>query len=200
MESPGPRDHQYQGPVRGRGRAQLQGPRHGGAPGSVGRSKGVRAARAGSAHVRVLSLHVPLRRDAGGARAASVGAGRGGRAQSSAQDEGIRPGAASWRAVSSRVSDGPSFPTRKGSSGGRDPRRGMMKNRPQSSRGLSGSGKSFAAKCFEDMGYYCVDNMPIRLIPTFIDLIDPHAGRHQPDCAGDRHPGGGVPEATSPRS
>jgi UPF0042 nucleotide-binding protein len=37
--------------------------------------------------------------------------------------------------------------------------------------GLSGSGKSLAAKCFEDMGYYCVDNMPIRLIPTFIDLI-----------------------------
>jgi UPF0042 nucleotide-binding protein len=37
--------------------------------------------------------------------------------------------------------------------------------------GLSGSGKSLAAKCFEDMGYYCVDNMPIRLIPVFIDLI-----------------------------
>jgi len=37
--------------------------------------------------------------------------------------------------------------------------------------GLSGSGKSLAANCFEDMGYYCVDNLPIRLIPVFIDLI-----------------------------
>jgi len=37
--------------------------------------------------------------------------------------------------------------------------------------GLSGSGKSLAANCFEDMGYYCVDNLPIRLIPIFIDLI-----------------------------
>ncbi len=37
--------------------------------------------------------------------------------------------------------------------------------------GLSGSGKSLAANCFEDMGYYCVDNLPIQLIPTFIDLI-----------------------------
>lgn len=37
--------------------------------------------------------------------------------------------------------------------------------------GLSGSGKSLAANCFEDMGYYCVDNLPIRLIPVFMDLI-----------------------------
>ncbi|HEY3174417.1 MAG TPA: RNase adapter RapZ [Candidatus Polarisedimenticolia bacterium] len=37
--------------------------------------------------------------------------------------------------------------------------------------GLSGSGKSLAANCFEDMGYYCVDNLPIQLIPVFIDLI-----------------------------
>ncbi|HKY34015.1 MAG TPA: RNase adapter RapZ [Candidatus Polarisedimenticolia bacterium] len=37
--------------------------------------------------------------------------------------------------------------------------------------GLSGSGKSLAANCFEDMGFYCVDNLPIRLIPVFMDLI-----------------------------
>ena len=29
--------------------------------------------------------------------------------------------------------------------------------------GLSGSGKSTVAKCFEDLGYYCVDNMPLPL-------------------------------------
>jgi len=36
--------------------------------------------------------------------------------------------------------------------------------------GLSGAGKSNAIKCFEDMGYFCVDNLPTTLIPTFADL------------------------------
>lgn len=37
--------------------------------------------------------------------------------------------------------------------------------------GLSGAGKSYAIKSFEDMGYFCVDNLPTTLIPTFADLI-----------------------------
>ena len=36
--------------------------------------------------------------------------------------------------------------------------------------GLSGAGKSWAIKCFEDMSYYCVDNLPTTLIPTFAEL------------------------------
>lgn len=36
--------------------------------------------------------------------------------------------------------------------------------------GLSGAGKSFAIKALEDLGYYCVDNLPTALIPTFADL------------------------------
>ncbi len=36
--------------------------------------------------------------------------------------------------------------------------------------GLSGAGKSYAIKCFEDMGYFCVDNLPAPLIPTFAEL------------------------------
>jgi UPF0042 nucleotide-binding protein len=36
--------------------------------------------------------------------------------------------------------------------------------------GLSGAGKSWTLKCFEDMGYYCVDNLPTTLIPTFAEL------------------------------
>jgi RNase adapter protein RapZ len=36
--------------------------------------------------------------------------------------------------------------------------------------GLSGAGKSWAIKCFEDLGYYCVDNLPTTLIPTFTEL------------------------------
>jgi UPF0042 nucleotide-binding protein len=37
--------------------------------------------------------------------------------------------------------------------------------------GLSGSGKSLAARVFEDLGYYCVDNLPVALIPVFADLV-----------------------------
>ena len=36
--------------------------------------------------------------------------------------------------------------------------------------GLSGSGKGSLLKTFEDLGYYCVDNLPVPLIPTFADL------------------------------
>lgn len=35
--------------------------------------------------------------------------------------------------------------------------------------GLSGSGRSAALKAFEDMGYYCVDNLPLSLLPAFVD-------------------------------
>jgi RNase adapter protein RapZ len=36
--------------------------------------------------------------------------------------------------------------------------------------GLSGSGKSTVLKTFEDLGYYCVDNLPVELISTFSEL------------------------------
>ena len=36
--------------------------------------------------------------------------------------------------------------------------------------GLSGSGKGSVLKAFEDLGYYCVDNLPTNLIPTFREL------------------------------
>ncbi|MDH3403697.1 MAG: RNase adapter RapZ [Acidobacteriota bacterium] len=35
--------------------------------------------------------------------------------------------------------------------------------------GLSGSGKSSVAKCFEDLGYYCVDNLPLDLLARFLE-------------------------------
>ncbi len=37
--------------------------------------------------------------------------------------------------------------------------------------GLSGAGKSNALNCLEDMGYYCIDNMPPSLLPDFCDLM-----------------------------
>lgn len=36
--------------------------------------------------------------------------------------------------------------------------------------GLSGVGKSSAANALEDLGYYCIDNMPPKLIPQFTEL------------------------------
>ena len=36
--------------------------------------------------------------------------------------------------------------------------------------GLSGSGKSTAITAFEDAGFYCVDNMPVALLPKFLEL------------------------------
>ena len=36
--------------------------------------------------------------------------------------------------------------------------------------GLSGSGKSTALSAFEDAGFYCVDNMPVALLPKFLEL------------------------------
>ena len=36
--------------------------------------------------------------------------------------------------------------------------------------GLSGAGKSQAIHALEDLGYFCIDNLPVALIPTFADL------------------------------
>ncbi len=38
--------------------------------------------------------------------------------------------------------------------------------------GMSGSGKSTALKMIEDMGYYCVGNLPISLVESFVDLSE----------------------------
>lgn len=38
--------------------------------------------------------------------------------------------------------------------------------------GVSGAGKSTAMGFMEDIGYYCIDNMPAELIPIFIQLIE----------------------------
>ena len=37
--------------------------------------------------------------------------------------------------------------------------------------GLSGSGKSIALKVLEDNGYFCVDNLPVELLPQLIELL-----------------------------
>lgn len=37
--------------------------------------------------------------------------------------------------------------------------------------GMSGAGKSRAVDALEDIGFYCVDNLPVNLIPTFYELF-----------------------------
>lgn len=41
--------------------------------------------------------------------------------------------------------------------------------------GLSGSGKSTAIKALEDVGFYCVDNLPVTLLPKFVELCEESA-------------------------
>lgn len=45
--------------------------------------------------------------------------------------------------------------------------------------GLSGGGKSQAADILEDLDYYCVDNMPVALIPKFAELCAATKGRYE---------------------
>ncbi|UCE41938.1 MAG: RNase adapter RapZ [Candidatus Aminicenantes bacterium] len=51
----------------------------------------------------------------------------------------------------------------------------MKKDRKRDTRfliitGLSGSGKTVVGRFVEDLGYYCIDNLPTKLIPRFVDL------------------------------
>lgn len=45
--------------------------------------------------------------------------------------------------------------------------------------GLSGAGKSRAADVLEDLDYYCVDNMPVSLMPRFAELCMATKGRYE---------------------
>ena len=38
--------------------------------------------------------------------------------------------------------------------------------------GMSGAGKTTALKMLEDMGYFCVDNLPIAMFPGFVQMIE----------------------------
>src|SRR5271169_5513654 len=41
--------------------------------------------------------------------------------------------------------------------------------------GISGAGKASALKAFEDLGYHCVDNLPMELLPNFAGLVSKSA-------------------------
>ncbi|MDP3969552.1 MAG: RNase adapter RapZ [Nocardioides sp.] len=46
--------------------------------------------------------------------------------------------------------------------------------------GMTGAGRSTAAKELEDLGYYVVDNLPTELVPDVVRLVDDSRGRQQP--------------------
>src|SRR3569832_2330309 len=49
-------------------------------------------------------------------------------------------------------------------------------------RGLSGSGKTIALQALEDMGIYCIDNLPFKLLPSLATHLS-HAARLQQKIA-----------------
>jgi len=55
---------------------------------------------------------------------------------------------------------------------------------------MSGSGKASVLKAFEDMDYYCVDNLPINLIPRFADLAKQSAEIEKAALVADIREGG----------
>jgi len=60
--------------------------------------------------------------------------------------------------------------------------------------GMSGAGKSQALKIFGDLGFYCVDNLPLALFSSFINYLK-QSGRHQEVALGiDVREGDGLKE------
>lgn len=60
--------------------------------------------------------------------------------------------------------------------------------------GLSGSGKATALKAFEDFGFYCVDNLPLGLIPKFAELTKEHPSVRSAALVVDIREGGSLKE------
>lgn len=63
-------------------------------------------------------------------------------------------------------------------SGGEAPKGGAPKERVVFLTGLSGSGKSAAANCFEDMGFFCSDNIPTVLIRDYLRVLGERREKH----------------------
>jgi RNase adapter protein RapZ len=61
----------------------------------------------------------------------------------------------------------------------RAPKRGRSSGHVVVISGLSGAGKSQASKLFEDLGYYCVDNLPPELLDGFLALRDAEPARYE---------------------
>jgi UPF0042 nucleotide-binding protein len=58
-----------------------------------------------------------------------------------------------------------------GESENNPPPRGAETHRIVVVTGMSGAGKSTAIKALEDLGYFCIDNLPVMLLPKLLDLV-----------------------------
>ena len=64
--------------------------------------------------------------------------------------------------------------------------------------GMSGAGKSTAMKMMEDMGYFCIDNLPIQLLDKLIDFSNTfHSDVSKVAVGIDVRNGSGIDEAIS---
>ena len=180
------RRHQRQGAVRHRVDALVEARRAGRAARTLGAGTRVRAARPRRRVLRDARAARAAHPDAGGARAAtSRSSSKWPRATSCCAHAAITPRGSSPRASTTRCS-APNQPwssatrmrtmtrpnTRETAVKRRRSRR-AARSAARAGRqpfiiltGLSGSGKSQAIRALEDLGYFCVDNLPTTLIPT----------------------------------
>lgn len=63
--------------------------------------------------------------------------------------------------------------------------------------GMSGAGKSQALKMFGDLGFYCVDNLPLALVPQFIAYVQSHPELQHIALGMDVREGEGIKELPS---
>ena len=65
--------------------------------------------------------------------------------------------------------------------------------------GVSGSGKSTALKALEDLGFFCVDNLPVSLVPSFVQhMLAVPAVKDEKKARSDRKSGGKGSASTLP--
>src|SRR5690606_10133356 len=113
------------------------------------------------------------------ARPQHRGTRRGGGPQPHAQEQGFRPGPDLHRPAGPPDAQVAAVVGREAKA--RQPARGDPGDGSRAQlivvSGMSGSGKSVALRTLEDLDFYCVDNLPVALMPAFVESLtrDPGA-------------------------
>ena len=58
--------------------------------------------------------------------------------------------------------------------------------------GMSGAGKTVAVQSFEDLGYYCIDNLPPELLTTFLSIDETVEKKNFKSCSSDGYARGRI--------
>ena len=64
---------------------------------------------------------------------------------------------------------------------------------------MSGSGKSTAIQALEDAGYFCIDNLPVLLLPKLLELVSHGTNSDEVKALGHRRDGRGHRDFASAR-